>query len=619
MSNEVKRLKQLLLDDEHDQLTEIRNQLHAISQRLGQSESVSAEVLTKQATANARLDVLHERVGTQHAFEQEVAVALSRTLAEAPSEHRDELVRAIAPVIAEAVRSELSKSDEQIAAQLEPVIRTVLRRQLSGAARDGVRGISQGLTNNRIGRYVGSRLFGRQASDGPLAATQPSARFGVLTILLSVLGVSLLAWLAWMRIEAWETRSVEEIVQRVIEDTRELTGYRTGIEISDGGQTVVLTGLVPSSTTKTVLLTRLETELPNSTRIVDRLQPLPYLPTGTESGPRPDLSWLERRIEALEEGIIDRAVTANLTRAGDRLEASELGLKTFSETVASARGSAPPAPRSPENLTAISKKIAAARITLAKLESSLRPANGQTSAGERQSQTLEQQLVPLLSQMDAIEAGVLAALGSPVATPEREPRSTSADSTDPLGASHGVARQADRIADAVQTLVSVSRVETAPLGVTGSAAPVAGPSPTSSPREALINWTRAYAVFFTEGTSFRAPERVALRLDELAKLINAAGALVRIVGYTDEQGGSRRNNALARARAETVRDELVARGVPAAQLVAVGRADARDLSADAGPSSPNRRVEFEVGFIGEVDDIELVGGTTSVRDLPTDR
>ena len=52
-------------------------------------------------------------------------------------------------------------------------------------------------------------------------------------------------------------------------------------------------------------------------------------------------------------------------------------------------------------------------------------------------------------------------------------------------------------------------------------------------------------------------------------------------------------------RSEKVVAELVARGVPRQRLVAVGRANVADLAPVSGSSTPNRRVEFEVGFVGE--------------------
>ena len=44
---------------------------------------------------------------------------------------------------------------------------------------------------------------------------------------------------------------------------------------------------------------------------------------------------------------------------------------------------------------------------------------------------------------------------------------------------------------------------------------------------------------------------------------------------------------------------LIERGIPASRLAAVGRKDNQDLSRTVGETSPNRRVQFEVGFEGE--------------------
>ena len=75
--------------------------------------------------------------------------------------------------------------------------------------------------------------------------------------------------------------------------------------------------------------------------------------------------------------------------------------------------------------------------------------------------------------------------------------------------------------------------------------------------------------------------------------------LVRVVGFTDEKGGQERNVPLSQARANTIVSELIRRGIPAARLVAVGRNNIEDLSPVVGDASPNRRVEFEIGFDGE--------------------
>ena len=44
---------------------------------------------------------------------------------------------------------------------------------------------------------------------------------------------------------------------------------------------------------------------------------------------------------------------------------------------------------------------------------------------------------------------------------------------------------------------------------------------------------------------------------------------------------------------------MTRRGVPAERLVAVGRNDVANLAPSIGDASPNRRVEFEIGFNGE--------------------
>jgi outer membrane protein OmpA-like peptidoglycan-associated protein len=120
-----------------------------------------------------------------------------------------------------------------------------------------------------------------------------------------------------------------------------------------------------------------------------------------------------------------------------------------------------------------------------------------------------------------------------------------------------------------------------------------------TPRQRLEQWARTHAIFFDKDSDYRDAKVSAAALDELADLIKQSDALVRVVGHTDEKGGQVHNAPLSLARARKVADELTARGVPAARLVAVGRNDVANLSPATGDASPNRRVEFEIGFDGE--------------------
>jgi outer membrane protein OmpA-like peptidoglycan-associated protein len=120
-----------------------------------------------------------------------------------------------------------------------------------------------------------------------------------------------------------------------------------------------------------------------------------------------------------------------------------------------------------------------------------------------------------------------------------------------------------------------------------------------SPRAKLETWMASHALFFTKDTDYHDPQGAAAALDELAQLIKDTNVLVRVVGYTDEKGGEEHNTPLSQARAEKVMADLSEHGVPASRLVAVGRSDSADLSPFVGDASPNRRVEFEIGFSGE--------------------
>ena len=130
--------------------------------------------------------------------------------------------------------------------------------------------------------------------------------------------------------------------------------------------------------------------------------------------------------------------------------------------------------------------------------------------------------------------------------------------------------------------------------------PVVAAPAVISPDDKLRAFVRDNAVFFSNGTDYVSETHAVQILDTAAELIKAASPLVRVVGYTDERGDSARNMALAQNRALKIVDELVRRGVDRNRLVSVGRPEGYYLSPSAGGGSPNRRVQFELGFRGEV-------------------
>ena len=93
--------------------------------------------------------------------------------------------------------------------------------------------------------------------------------------------------------------------------------------------------------------------------------------------------------------------------------------------------------------------------------------------------------------------------------------------------------------------------------------------------------------------------QVRIRLTKLADILRRGSISVRVVGYTDQEGDPASNQRLANQRANVVADLLVDLGVAREQISTVGRAELLVLSNISGPNSPNRRVEFELGFANE--------------------
>ncbi|MBR3482954.1 MAG: OmpA family protein [Neisseriaceae bacterium] len=85
---------------------------------------------------------------------------------------------------------------------------------------------------------------------------------------------------------------------------------------------------------------------------------------------------------------------------------------------------------------------------------------------------------------------------------------------------------------------------------------------------------------------------------------------VRITGHTDRLGGVAYNQTLSERRAETVRQYLIQRGVPARVIFAQGMGKSQQIKACEGKMprkeliaclQPNRRVEVEVDGSGKLD------------------
>lgn len=130
-----------------------------------------------------------------------------------------------------------------------------------------------------------------------------------------------------------------------------------------------------------------------------------------------------------------------------------------------------------------------------------------------------------------------------------------------------------------------------------AAAPAPAPAPVVSPLAAApMAGPRAYTVFFEfdKSTISDDANRVLVQAAESAK----AGEFTRIqaTGHADTMGTPRYNMALSIRRANAVRDVLVREGIPATQIVVIGRGETQLLvpTPDQTKEPRNRRVEIVI-------------------------
>lgn len=102
-------------------------------------------------------------------------------------------------------------------------------------------------------------------------------------------------------------------------------------------------------------------------------------------------------------------------------------------------------------------------------------------------------------------------------------------------------------------------------------------------------------------------------LDNLAMKLNSFEQLnsIRVIGYTDRLGSPDYNSILSKKRADTIRQYLIAKGIPAGKIIAIGMGKNQPVkecdyennrTALINCLQPNRRVEVEVDGIIRISD-----------------
>jgi len=107
-------------------------------------------------------------------------------------------------------------------------------------------------------------------------------------------------------------------------------------------------------------------------------------------------------------------------------------------------------------------------------------------------------------------------------------------------------------------------------------------------------WFELEDVQFDTGQAMVRPD-AATQLDSVAKILAAYPSVrIKVGGYTDMTGSPEANQKLSTARAESVRQALIARGVDGARIEAEGYGGTHAVEETAGAAQSNRRAAIRV-------------------------
>ena len=106
----------------------------------------------------------------------------------------------------------------------------------------------------------------------------------------------------------------------------------------------------------------------------------------------------------------------------------------------------------------------------------------------------------------------------------------------------------------------------------------------------------AFTLYFVEGKDVLTDESRKQADQALAEIAQRPVPDVLVVGHTDAVGSQAANDALAKQRADVIRNELIRLGVPAANIQVIARGKRAPLvpTADGVAEPRNRRVEIIV-------------------------
>lgn len=442
-----------------------------------------------------------------------------------------------------------------------------------------------------------------------------------LKMLAWIIGVPLAAWISWSVFVDYRTERASMIATRILAEDTALSGYPARIEVGRMGSYVTINGLAPTLTAKNGVIAKLKEALPGS----DIRDALSVLPSGLAEI-EPELQSVRRNVAGLTPEI-DK-VRRDVLDLEPEIEKVREEIKTLEPKIAGVETSigavqiavAREAMR--RDIERAMHRVTQLRTELPRIEALVGPGSerdtvlrtssaigviakelGDIETAIRSSKPGAVSIESLAPRLDvltaklataSLELGTLLPARSDVsAGPTAQPKPAAGPSASAVALSAETERLS-RVTESVLQLAAFKKAlppPPAPVVIEKSKEPTA--------HETLESWVRGNAIFFGNDIDYRNEQRATRIIDELAALMSETDAVIRVVGYTDEQGGQNKNSPLSRSRADKVVAALVAKGISRDRLIALGRNNEREISTEAGPTSPNRRVEFELGFAGE--------------------
>ncbi len=451
----------------------------------------------------------------------------------------------------------------------------------------GIRGDDEANTLAAEGiATLGPRITARIAEQYDII-DRPALGVSPVKIMAVLIGLPLLAWVAWSTYVSYETNRVRETARQIIETSPEIQGYPTTLTVAPRGRSLTISGLAPSDPALQTVIDRLSGALPDTA--ID--SQMAVVPQGAQDR-SPEIAALRKQLAELNRDLPRRTALRTLLQADQGLSdaghhlarLAALGEASDSEA-ARAQG---------RSAIAMTKPLDAARAGVADALTALNAGAPASDAAQALATTLNQRADALESALSGLsrQASLIGLQTAPSTGQDAIPSGTTEPAYDLA------AERLSAIAQRLQLVaVALIQAEQTRAAIPKPAPPPVIPGPTSLDR--LAGYIKTNAIFFSDAIDYRSADAAESTLDALAKLMLDTDVLVRVVGYTDERGTASRNSSLSQLRADKVRDALITRGVPASRLVAVGRTSINDISTAVGPQSPNRRVEFEIGFKGE--------------------